>query len=445
MAARFPPSFFRAAPDPTTRVAARLRARERRHQVHVVDPFRGERYVQRSQHRAPPATIATQTIVRGTGLPRWSVTICCWVASADVEEDVGEHCLQGVEVRVDVGDDGDAHRYAWVPHAECHARSLRTACLPERPAVLRLSNMVRGGLVAFPDAPGTLVATSGGVIAHHFTVDVEEYFQVAAFESIVPRSDWGRLESRVADNVARVLELLARFEAHATFFVVGWVAERHPDVVRAIERGGHEVASHGWDHARVTEQTPVTFRDSVRRTKYLLEDLASAPVLGYRAPNFSIVPGREWALDILIEEGYRYDSSLFPIRRPGYGYPNGRPDLHWLERTVGRIAEIPPTTLHWCGLHLPAGGGAYFRLLPYALVQAALRQCERRSVPGTFYIHPWELDPGQPRIDVPWLTRLRHYSGLSRAAGRLERLLGEFRFTSVRDTVAALSGAGVTG
>jgi len=277
--------------------------------------------------------------------------------------------------------------------------------------------------------------------AHHFTVDLEEYFQVSAFESRVARSAWERFESRVVGEVAPLLELLSRHEARATVFVLGWVAERQADLIRTIARAGHEIASHGWDHARVTHQTPLQFRDSIRRTKEVLEEITGAPVVGFRAPSFSIVPGREWALDILIEQGYRYDSSLFPVRRPGYGYPDGQPDPHWLERPAGRLAEIPPTTLPWCGLRLPAAGGAYFRLLPYGVVRAALRQCERRGVPGTFFIHPWELDPAQPRLDVSWFTRVRHYGGLRRTVPRLERLLAEFRFTAVRDTVAALSAA----
>ena len=281
------------------------------------------------------------------------------------------------------------------------------------------------------------------MVAHHFTIDLEEYFQVSAFASRVARSEWDHFESRVSGAVARLLALLAQHEARATFFVLGWVAERQPGLIRAIMREGHEIASHGWDHARVTDQTRPQFRESVRRTKEVLEGITGAPVLGFRAPSFSIVPGREWALDILIEEGYRYDSSLFPVRRPGgaYGYPNGRQDPHWLERPAGRLAEIPPATLNWFGLLLPAGGGAYFRLLPYRVVQAALRQCERRNVPGTFYIHPWELDPGQPRFAVSWLTRMRHYGGLRRTAQRLDRLLTDFQFTAVRDTVATLSSA----
>jgi polysaccharide deacetylase family protein (PEP-CTERM system associated) len=271
--------------------------------------------------------------------------------------------------------------------------------------------------------------------AHHFTVDLEEYFQVSAFESCVTRSEWTCFESRVAGQVTLLLDLLARYEAHATFFVLGWVAERQPELIRTVARAGHEIASHGWDHARVTHQTPAQFRQSIRHTKDVLEQIGGAPVLGFRAPSFSIVPGREWALDILIEEGYRYDSSLFPVRRPGYGYPGGSPDPHWLERPAGRLAEIPPTTLRWCGVRLPAAGGAYFRLLPYGVVRAAFRQCERRGVRGTFYIHPWELDPAQPRLDVSWLTQVRHYGGLRGTERRLERLLAEFRFTAVRDTV----------
>ena len=277
------------------------------------------------------------------------------------------------------------------------------------------------------------------MIAHHFTVDVEEYFQVAAFATRVQRSEWGRLQSRVAAQVAQLLELLERYRTRATFFVLGWVAKRQPELIRSIAAAGHEIASHGWDHARVTAQTPLVFRESIRRTKKLLEDLTGEEVWGFRAPSFSIVRGREWALDVLIEEGYRYDSSLFPVRRPGYGYAGASPDPHWLERPQGALLEIPPATLRWCGMRLPAAGGAYFRLLPYSVVQAALRQCEGRNVPGTFYIHPWEVDPAQPRVAVPWLTRLRHYGGLRRTVRQLRQLMTDFRFTAVRDTVVALS------
>jgi len=279
------------------------------------------------------------------------------------------------------------------------------------------------------------------LIAHHFTVDVEEYFQVAAFEHCVSRDTWGRRESRAAKNVGTLLEFLDAHAVRATFFVLGWLAERNPELIKAIVQAGHEIASHGWDHRRVTEQTPDDFRRSVRGTKQVLEDLSGAAVLGFRAPSFSIIPGCEWALDVLIEEGYAYDSSLFPVRRPGYGYPNGQRDPHWLDRASGRLVELPPTVLRRWGVTVPAGGGAYFRILPYALTRAAFRECERRRVPGTFYIHPWELDPGQPRIAAPLLARLRHYTGLGSVVARLGRLLRDFRFTRARDTVAALAAA----
>ncbi len=274
------------------------------------------------------------------------------------------------------------------------------------------------------------------MIAHHFTVDVEEYFQVSAFEGAVSRDAWATLHSRVESCVHRLLDLLARHRGRGTFFILGWVAERHPDLVRAIVDAGHEAASHGWDHKRVTEQSPDGFRDSVRRTKQLLEQLSGQPCLGFRAPNFSIVPGREWAFDILLEEGYCYDSSLFPVRRPGYGYASGARDPYWLDRPSGRLAELPPATLRRLGVNLPAGGGAYFRIFPYALVRSAIAEYDRRGVPATFYVHPWEIDPAQPGLPVSWLTRVRHYTGLGRTLPRLERLLSEFRFTAIADRFA---------
>ena len=278
-------------------------------------------------------------------------------------------------------------------------------------------------------------------LRHHFTVDVEEHFQVLALAPYVPRERWEALGSRVALNVGRLLELLARHGATGTFFTLGWVAERQPAMIKAIAAAGHEVASHGYDHRRVTEQTPETFRESLRRTRAILEDLGGQPCRGFRAPNYSIVAGREWALDILIEEGYAYDSSLFPVRRPGYGYAGGGRDPYWITRAAGKLLEVPPATLRRLGLNLPAAGGAYFRLLPYGLVRAALRSAERRGHPGTFYVHPWEYDPEQPRFDVPALTRVRHYGGLAGTWARLERLLGEFRFSSIAAGLPAIESA----
>jgi len=273
-------------------------------------------------------------------------------------------------------------------------------------------------------------------VRHHFTVDVEEYFHVSAFEQWISPAEWGRYDSRVVHSVMRLLEILAEQEVRGTFFVLGWVAQRHPSLVRELAVNGHEIASHGWDHRRVTHQTPAEFRDSVRRTRLYLEDLTGQPVRGFRAPSFSIVPGREWALDILIEEGYLYDSSLFPIQRRGYGYATGQRDPHWLNRPAGRILEVPPATIRRFGRNLPAAGGGYLRLLPYGIVRSAFRECTRRGVPGTFYIHPWELDPDQPRIDVPWPTRVRHYGGLTRTAGRIRALVREFRFQPIARTFA---------
>jgi peptidoglycan/xylan/chitin deacetylase (PgdA/CDA1 family) len=240
---------------------------------------------------------------------------------------------------------------------------------------------------------------------HFFTVDVEEYFQVNAFEPYVPRERWTEMESRVERSMDSLLALLDGAGMQGTFFVLGHVAQHHPELVRAIADAGHEVASHGWDHRRVTEQTPEEFRVSI--------------------------PGREWALEILAEEGHAYDSSLFPIHRPGYGYASAPRHPHWVTAGQARIAEFPPTTLRRLGANLPAAGGAYFRIFPYRLVQQALRDCDRAGLPGTFYIHPWEVDPEQPRIPVSRTARFRHYTGLHRTLPRLRRLLSEFRFTSI--------------
>ncbi len=274
-------------------------------------------------------------------------------------------------------------------------------------------------------------------IRHHFTVDVEEYFQVSAFEPYVARSKWDDIPSRVALGVRRILELLAEHDARGTFFILSWVAERQRALVREIAKHGHEIASHGTDHRRVTELTPEQFRESVRVSKRVLEDITHEPVLGYRAPSFSITRDREWALDVLIEEGYRYDSSLFPVKRRGYGFVGGERDPHILRRASGSLHEFPPATVEWAGRVLPAGGGAYFRILPYRLVPAALRGAERRAAPGTFYIHPWEVDAEQPRVSVPAATRVRHYGGLRRAPDRLRRLLSTFRFGSITETLGA--------
>jgi polysaccharide deacetylase family protein (PEP-CTERM system associated) len=272
-------------------------------------------------------------------------------------------------------------------------------------------------------------------VRHHFTVDVEEYFQVSALEPFVHRDSWETTTPRLEIGMRLILDLLSEHEARGTFFVLGWIAKYHPSMVREIAARGHEVASHGWGHERVTTLSPAQFRASVRDSRAALEDLIGARVLGYRAPSFSIVRGREWALDILVEEGYRYDSSLFPVRRAGYGFEGGERDPHRLIRDAGALDEVPPSTIRLGSRLLPAGGGAYFRLFPYALIQGALRSAEARGVPGTFYIHPWELDPEQPRLKVPMKTRIRHYGGLRRSVPRLHRLLTDFEFQTIAETL----------
>lgn len=259
---------------------------------------------------------------------------------------------------------------------------------------------------------------------------------MSAFERVVSPHQWDGFESRVAAPTLKIVEMLSERGDTGTFFILGWIAERYPELVREIASAGHEVASHGWDHKRVTTIGPEEFRASIRDSKALLEDICGKSVLGFRAPSFSIVPGREWALDLLIEEGYTYDSSLFPIRRPGgYGFAGAGTEPHIIDRPSGSLVEIPPATLDRFGLRLPAAGGGYVRLLPFSLVRTAFREFDARRVPATFYVHPWELDPEQPRLAVGALTRMRHYGGLHRTVPRMAMLLEEFHFRSIDETV----------
>jgi polysaccharide deacetylase family protein (PEP-CTERM system associated) len=268
---------------------------------------------------------------------------------------------------------------------------------------------------------------------HFFTVDVEDYFQVGAFEGLIPRSTWDAQPSRVERNVDVLLLLLANARATATFFTLGWIAERYPQMVKRIARAGHEVASHGSTHTRVNQLTPGQFREELRSSKGVLEDATGAIVRGFRAPNFSILPGFEWAFETLLEEGYEYDSSRFPIRRSGYGNPNTPRYAHNIRCNAGNLLELPMTTLDLWGVHIPAAGGAYLRHFPYAVVRNAFRARQDAGMPGVFYVHPWEVDPDQPRIQAPLLTRMRHYGGLRRMEPRIVKLLAEFRFSSIAD------------
>jgi polysaccharide deacetylase family protein (PEP-CTERM system associated) len=274
--------------------------------------------------------------------------------------------------------------------------------------------------------------------SHFFTVDVEEYFQVKALESAVSRDEWPSRPSRLAQSIDALLETLDRHNARGTFFVLGWVAKHRPEVVLSIAAAGHEIASHGFWHERVTALDRDTLREDLRSSKQTLEDLTGVEVAGYRAPSFSIIPGWEWAFDILVEEGYRYDSSLFPIRRNGYGYPGAPRVPHIIRRPGGSLAEFPLATTSILRYPIPAAGGGYLRQFPLAVIRRAFRDASERGEPATFYIHPWEIDPGQPRLPVSVLNRIRHYRGLDTALARVDLILNEFSFSTIASYLPAL-------
>ena len=262
------------------------------------------------------------------------------------------------------------------------------------------------------------------------TVDVEDYFQVSAMAPHIARDTWDAQPCRVERNVQRLLSLFEQHRAHATFFTLGWIAERYPQLVRDIVAGGHELASHGYGHLRASEQSRGEFAQDVQRAKAMLEDIGGLPVRGYRAPSFSIGLGNLWAFDVLLEAGYRYSSSVYPVQHDHYGMPDA-PRFPYAARHG--LIEIPITTTRVMGRNLPAGGGGYFRLAPYKLSRWALRRVnaiDRR--PAIFYLHPWEIDPGQPRVAGTDLkTRFRHYVNLSRTESRLGLLLQDFKWGRV--------------
>lgn len=276
---------------------------------------------------------------------------------------------------------------------------------------------------------GPVVSTG---VVNAMSVDVEDYFQVSAFDQAVSRDQWDSFESRVSANTERVLATLARRSTRATFFVLGWVAERYPALIRQIADRGHEIASHGYDHRLVFDLTPEEFRADLRRARAAIESAAGVQVRGYRAPSFSITARSLWALDILIEEGYAYDASIFPIHHDRYGLPSAPRHIHTITRPAGTLWEVPGSTTRVSGMNVPIAGGGYFRLLPYGWTRLGIARVNRlERQPVVFYIHPWELDPEQPRLPASQLTRLRHYRNLSETVPRLERLLSEFRFDSI--------------
>lgn len=267
------------------------------------------------------------------------------------------------------------------------------------------------------------------LIRNAMTIDVEDYFQVSAFAPYIPRDSWPSLACRVERNIDRILTLLDENEVKATFFTLGWIAERYPSMVRLIVDSGHELASHGYNHLRVTEQNPAEFLHDISLSKKLLEDLGGQAVLGYRAPSFSIGTHNLWALDSLLEAGYRYSSSIYPINHDHYGMPEA-PRFKFRPRGPLGVVELPATTVKLFGRNLPAGGGGYFRLLPYDIFRWLVNRVNHTDLqPCIFYFHPWEIDPDQPRQKNLCLkTRFRHYVNLSRTEPRIRSLLQDFHW-----------------
>ena len=274
-------------------------------------------------------------------------------------------------------------------------------------------------------------------IVNALTIDVEDYYHVTGFESVIPRTDWDGYESRVERNTNRLLDLLDTSQTRATFFVLGWVAERQPRLVRSIHARGHEVASHGYAHQRVYTQSPVQFRQETQRSLRLLEDIIGARVHGYRAASYSITQASLWALDILGEEGFIYDSSIFPIHHDRYGIPGYPRFSHVLDgHGGGQLVEFPISTVRWAGANLPIAGGGYFRLFPYAVIAWGLRSINHRERQSALiYLHPWEIDPDQPRIQAGAMARFRQYVNLRKTETKLSRLLQDFRFETALDVL----------
>ena len=276
---------------------------------------------------------------------------------------------------------------------------------------------------------------------HAISFDVEEFFQVANLRGHFAKDAWDGVPSRLDLGMHAVLLCLARHGAHATFFFLGWVAERRPDLVRRCLAEGHEVASHGYDHDPVHKMTPESFCEDARRTRLVLESLSGSPVLGYRAPSFSITTKTLWALDALLDAGYAYDSSIFPIRRPDYGIPGADRAPHAARTPSGRsIAEFPLTVANFLGRAIPVSGGGYFRMFPFAVTRWGFAKANREGRPAVFYLHPWEIDASQPclRHKTGPIGSFRHYVGLKRAAGKLEKLLAAFPFRPMREILAEL-------
>jgi len=277
------------------------------------------------------------------------------------------------------------------------------------------------------------------VIRNALTVDVEDYFHVSAFAESIKQHDWGNHPLRVERNTRLLLDLFDEYQVKATFFVLGWVAERARGLVEEISARGHEVASHGYSHQLIFNQTPKVFREETHRSKKLLEDLVQAPVRGYRAASYSITARSLWALDILVEAGFEYDSSIFPVRHDRYGIPDAPEFPHLMRTPKGHaLVEFPLSTARIFRYRMPVAGGGYFRLYPYAISKAGLGQINRKQSPFIFYLHPWEVDPDQPRISASWFSRFRHYNNLDKCESRLRNLMTDFQFGTTWDVLSRL-------
>lgn len=271
------------------------------------------------------------------------------------------------------------------------------------------------------------------------TIDVEDYYHVSGFEGVIDPASWDSLAPRVGPATERLLDCLALANVRATFFILGWVAERQPSLVRAIHAAGHEIGCHSYAHCLIYRQTPEEFRADLRRGLRVLEDTLGQPVTLYRAPSFSITRDSIWALDILIEEGIRIDSSIYPTHHDRYGIPGTPLEPHAIDRPAGRLWEFPPPVWNLLRYPLPVGGGGYFRLYPYHLTRFGLRRINAAGRPFAVYLHPWELDPDQPRVAARPATRFRHYVNLRHTENRLVRLLRDFPLGTLSDALAAFA------
>jgi polysaccharide deacetylase family protein (PEP-CTERM system associated) len=272
-----------------------------------------------------------------------------------------------------------------------------------------------------------------------FTVDVEEYFQVEAFSDLIPKKDWHKFPSRVDESTTRLLELLDRYHVQGTFFVLGWIARNHPALVEKISKSGHEVASHGFDHSMITEMTPETFRQDIRKSKAIIENIIGTTVAGYRAPTFSILEKTSWAYKILLDEGYAYSSSVFPIWHDRYGWPKfGNHPRRMEYNANGEIWEVPMSVGAFGPFRIPFGGGGYLRFYPLPLTEALFRCMGEKGKSAILYVHPWELDVAHPHVQAPLSRRLRHYFGIRRMEKKLVILLQSLKFDTASNVLKSI-------